>query len=548
MSFPSGTRLGPYEILSAIGAGGMGEVYRARDTKLDRDVALKILPESFAADPDRLARFEREAKVLASLNHANIAHVYDAGQHELSGAGAPASRVAFLTMELVDGEDLSARIARGAIPLDEALPIAREIVAALDAAHAAGIVHRDLKPANIKLTRDGQVKVLDFGLAKAMAPGSEDPALQGSDSPANSPTLTARATQMGMIIGTAAYMSPEQARGRAVDRRADIWAFGCVLYEMLTGRRLFVGEDLTEILASVVKEQPDLSAAPHEMQRLLRRCLEKDPKKRLRDIGDVWDLMDDRPAHTPASQPARRPASTLAWGVAAAGLVLATAFALLHFLETPAARPMTQFQLAWPVGASASVGGGMFFAMSPDGRHVAIVDDNILWVRSLDAIEPTKLDRTESATYPFWSPDGESIAFFASGQLKRIARTGGPVQNVTAATDGRGGTWSRNGTIVFADALGREGLKRVPDVGGTATPVTKVATAGTSDGHRYPQFLPDGEHFLFLHLTATADVGGVYVGALDGSAPVKVLAGQDSALFAADATGGDTCWCGGRTR
>jgi Tol biopolymer transport system component len=538
----------------------MGEVYRARDTKLDRDVALKTLPASFAADPDRLARFEREAKVLASLNHANIAHVYDAGQHDLAGPGGTSARIAFLTMELVDGEDLSARIARGPIPLQEALPIAREIAAALDAAHAQGIVHRDLKPANIKLkgswaptpTRlpDGRleptlsasdfagctVKVLDFGLAKALAP---DGASATAGDAANSPTLTAQAgTQMGMIIGTAAYMAPEQARGRAVDKRADIWAFGCVLFEMLTGRRLFAGEDLTEILASVVKEQPDLSAAPVEVQRLLRRCLEKDPKKRLRDIGDVWDLLDTPVAAAIPATPRATSALAIAWSVAAIGLVFAGVLGFVLLRGTSAPRLATEFQLAWPAGASESVGGGRFFALSPDGRHVAIVDQNMMWVRSLDAVDPIKLDRTEGATYPFWSPDSASLAFFAGGQLKRIARTGGPVQVVTAAPDGRGGTWSRNGTIVFSDVSGRQGLQRVPAAGGTATPVTKLTTSGTSDGHRYPQFLPDGEHFLYLHLTGTADVGGVYLGALDGAAPIKVLDGQENAWYSPSTTSG----------
>jgi Tol biopolymer transport system component len=509
----------------------MGEVHRARDTRLDRDVALKILPESFAGDPDRLLRFEREAKTLAALNHPNIAHVYDAGQHEIPGTG---SRIAFLTMELVEGEDLAARIARGAIPIEEALPIAREIAAALDAAHAAGIVHRDLKPANIRLTGDGQVKVLDFGLAKATTPGPEDPESHGT--PTNSPTLTARATRLGVLIGTAAYMAPEQARGRAVDKRADIWAFGCVLHEMLTGRRPFVGQDLTEILASVVKEDPDLGAAPAGFRRLLRRCLEKDPKKRLRDIGDVWDLLDDRSA--PATPAGPRIGVAVAWGVATLGIVLAGLLALVHFRGTAAPRPAMQFQLAWPGGASTTVGGGRFFALSPDGRHLAIVDQGLLWVRSLEAIDPVRLDRTEGATYPFWSPDSASIGFFAGDHLKRIARTGGPVQIVTPARDARGGTWSRNGTIVFSDAQGTQGLKRVPEAGGTAAPATTLTTPGTSDGHRYPQFLPDGEQFLYLHLTGAADVGGIYLGALNGTAPVKVLDGQDSAVYAPDPAGG----------
>ncbi len=522
MSFTPGTRLGPYEIVAPIGAGGMGEVYRARDTKLNRDVAIKVLPESFAADADRVARFTREAQVLASLNHPNIAAIY-------------AVETTSLVMELVEGEDLSAHIARGAMPVAEVLPIARQIADALEAAHEQGIVHRDLKPANIKVRADGTVKVLDFGLAKAM-----DPAGGSSDAVMNSPTMTARATQMGMIIGTAAYMSPEQARGRAVDRRADIWAFGAVLYEMLSGKRAFEGDDISITLANVLKQDVTWEALPKDLPasitRLLRRCLEKDPKKRLRDIGDAWDLLDDRSAPTTPAAP--RAASAIAWSLAAVGLVAASVLAFVHFRETPATSPTTKFQLAWPAGASSSVGGGRFFALSPDGRHVAIVDQNMLWVRSLSAVEPIKLDHTEGATYPFWSPDDASIAFFAGGQLKRIARTGGPVQIVTAAPDGRGGTWSPNGTIVFSAALGQQGLMRVPEAGGTSSPVTKLTTPGASDGHRYPQFLPDGERFLYLHLTSTPDIGGVYVGSLTGAAPIKVLDGQESALYAPGSAGG----------
>src|SRR5262245_44614713 len=274
----------------------MGEVYRARDPRLKRDVAIKVLPKSVADDPDRLARFEREAQALAALSHPNIAGIY-----AVEGLA--------IVMELVEGEDLAQRIARGALPIDEALPIAKEIAGALEAAHAQGIVHRDLKPANIRITPDGRVKVLDFGLAKALNQDNQSATADGM----NSPTLTARATQMGVILGTAAYMSPEQARGRPVDKRTDIWAFGCVFYEMLTGRRLFAGEDITETLASVVKEQPDLTRVPSSVQRLLKRCLEKDPRQRLKDIGDAWDLIDPAPAAstpTEASTPAKR---TRAW-------------------------------------------------------------------------------------------------------------------------------------------------------------------------------------------------------------------------------------------
>ena len=521
MPLASGARIGSYEVVGAIGAGGMGEVYRARDTKLHRDVALKILPDSFATDPDRLSRFEREAQVLASLNHPNIAQIF--GFEESSNVRA-------LAMELVEGEDLSQRIARGAIPLDEALAIARQIAMALEAAHALGIVHRDLKPANIKLTADGHVKVLDFGLAKAIA---GDGAHTGADS--SSPiaaTMTSPAmTAMGLILGTAAYMAPEQARGRVVDKRADIWAFGCVLFEMLTARRPFAGEDMTETLASVVKEQPDLTPVPREVRRLLTRCLEKDPKRRLRDIGDVWDLLDDASGPEAGRTVVQR-SSRLPWIVAAAAILAAIAVSVMHFAETASQPATTRFAVPSP-----GTGRAEFFALSPDGSRLAIVTGGSLWVRPLDSIEPVRLERTEGATYPFWSPDNAWIGFFAGGQLRKISATGGNPQPICPAADGRGASWSRNGTIVFSNGGGLSGLSRVSETGGSATPATSLAAPGGSDGHRYPQFLPDGEHFLFLYLSSRSDVAGVYVGALDGAAPVRVREGPDSALYMASAAG-----------
>jgi eukaryotic-like serine/threonine-protein kinase len=528
MPLTTGTRLGSYEIVAPLGAGGMGEVYRATDTKLGRDVAIKILPESFALDVDRVARFTREAKTLASLNHPNIAAIYGIEESPSTSSGQVATRA--LVMELVEGEDLSAHIAQGPMALADALPIAKQIGAALEAAHEQGIVHRDLKPANIKVRGDGTVKVLDFGLAKAI-----DPAVSSATSDTmNSPTLTARGTQMGMILGTAAYMAPEQARGRATDKRADIWAFGCVLYEMVTGRRAFAGEDVTETLASVVKEPPDLAAAPPALRRLLGRCLEKDPKKRVRDIADVWDLVDEPAASAQAVSRAGR--ARVPWIVAAAGVLAAVAFAV-HDVSEPAVAPAdpVRFQVAWPADTSvaADTRGARSFQLSPDGRHVLMTSQGVLWVRALDSLEAVRLDRTQGATYPFWSPDSQWIAFFADGQLKKIARTGGPIQVICDAPDDRGGTWSQNGTIIFSDRVGYAGLSRVSESGGTATPVTTLTPTGRSDGHRYPQFLPDGEHFLYLHLTGVADVAGVYLSALDGSPPVRLLPGQDNALYMA---------------
>jgi eukaryotic-like serine/threonine-protein kinase len=314
-----------------------------------------------------------------------------------------------------------------------------------------------------------------------------------------------------------------------VDKRADIWAFGCVLYEMLTGRRLFDGEDMTEILASVVKEEPDLGAAPPAMRRLLRKCLEKDPKRRLRDIGDAWDLVEaseNAAAATVAAKGARLP-----WAIAALAVLGAVAFAVLHFTEARPIAPAAKFELPWPGEASGATGGAHFFALSPDGQYMAMVVEDAVWVRPLDSTEATRLDRTEGATYPFWSPDSASIGFFATGQLKRIARTDGAVQVLCDAPEDRGGTWSPNGTIVFSDEFG-DGLKRVSDGGGAPTTVATLAAPGTSDALRYPQFLPDGEHFLYLHLTGDATVGGVHAASLDGGPPVRLIEGQDNALYA----------------
>ena len=517
MSLPAGARFGSYEVVSAIGSGGMGEVYRARDTQLKRDVALKVLPASVASDPDRLARFQREAEILASLNHPNIAAI-----HGLADAGA----VKALVLELVEGPTLADRIAQGPVPLDEALPIARQIADALEAAHGLGIVHRDLKPANIKVRPDGTVKVLDFGLARATAASDAAGAADGM----NSPTMLSPArTEIGLILGTAAYMAPEQARGRAVDKRADIWAFGCVLYEMVTGQRLFAGEDVTDTLASVVREQPNLDRAPPRLQRLLRKCLEKDPRQRLRDIGDAWELVDDD------SRRAREVPATVSWWpwtiAAAAGLV-AAGIGIVHVRETAPAGATIRFAQPWPAAASGGAGGAQFFVVSPDGGHLAIVAEGALWVRSFEALEPVRLDRTEGATYPFWSLDSTRLGFFAGGQLKTIARTGGPVQTICEAPEGRGAAWSSRGAIVFSDRFGEFGLSRVEEQGGAPGALTELGTPGSSDGHRYPQFLPGGERFLYLHLTSAPEVAGVYVGSLDGMTPVRVLEGADNAFFA----------------
>ena len=391
MSLSSGDKLGPYEILASIGAGGMGEVYRARDPRLNRDVAIKVSREQFSE------RFEREAKAVAALNHPNICHIYDVGPN-------------YLVMEFVEGE-----APQGPLPLEEALRIARQICDALEAAHEKGITHRDLKPANIKIKPDGTVKVLDFGLAKIDA-GS---AVSQSE---NSPTLSMAATQMGVILGTAGYMSPEQARGKLVDKRADIWAFGVVLYELLTGKRLFQGEDVTETLAAVVMKEPDLSAAPPAVRRMLQKCLEKDPKKRLRDIGDAWELLEEIPPAAAQSAPTRLP-----WFAASLCAALAAVLAFLYFRQPPRpADPLTRLELALPLDTSYQT------ELSPDSRILTFSalsnGKPAIWVRSLDSTAaPRPLQGTEgnNGTW-FFSPDSRFIAFTKDGELKKIDVAGGP--------------------------------------------------------------------------------------------------------------------------
>ncbi len=511
MALAPGTRLGGYEIQALIGAGGMGEVYRAADTRLKRQVAVKALPASVAADPDRLARFQREAELLAALNHPNIAHVYGL---EASGG------VTAIVMELVDGPTLADRIARGPLPVDEALAIAHQIADALAAAHDQGIVHRDLKPANVKLRPDGTVKVLDFGLAKI------EPAAAASSSLSMSPTLTSPAfTQVGMIVGTAAYMSPEQARGRAVDKRADIWAFGCVLFEMVTGRRAFAGDDITETLAAVVKDQPDVDAAPAPLRRLLRKCLEKDPKQRLRDVGDAWDLIESM-----APSPRRGTAQPwIAWSVAAA-LAIALAVSAIR-----AQRPNTPSRAVHLFVQLPAQQAPLFFALSPDGRQIALNPGGHLEVRSLDTGELRTVNGADTPRSPFWSPDSRTIAFFSlvERKLKTIAAAGGVPQTLCENVDAGGafGTWNRAGTIVFSE---RGPLMRVSTAGGACTAMT---TPEPGVAQRFPVFLPDGDHFIYAQAAPDEARTGIFVASLRDPRGTRLLAERSPALFAPDAPG-----------
>ena len=521
-----------YEITALIGVGGMGEVYKATDTNLKRAVAVKVLPALVAADVERLARFQREAEVLAALNHPNIAAIY--GLERSSGVTA-------LVMELVEGDDLSQRIAKGAIPIDEALPIAKQIAEALEAAHEQGIIHRDLKPANIKVRSDGTVKVLDFGLAKAIEGGGLAGRVGGGDL-ANSPTLTSPAmTQAGMILGTAAYMSPEQAKGRVVDRRADIWAFGAVLFETLTGKRAFPGEDITDTIVSVVSKEPDWAmlpaATPDGLRRLLMRCLKKDARARLRDIGEARVQLDDMVSGAPedvagavtgtaatAAAPRGLTAWMVAFAVAVFGMAAMAVPTLRHLRETPPpVPPETRVDVVTPTTDAPTS-----FALSPDGRQIVFVASGDgsprLWLRSLATPTAQPLAGTEGARYPFWAPDGRSVGFFARGMLKLVDLGGGLSHPLTATPSARGGTWNSAGVIVFAPT-GNSPLMRVPASGGDAVAVTVLGPGQQS--HRWPQMLPDGHRFLFYTQASTSEVAGIYLGFLDGTAPTR-LTGSDS--------------------
>jgi Tol biopolymer transport system component len=504
MMVSPGTMVGVYEIIADIGAGGMGEVYRAKDTKLGREVALKILPASFTSDAERVARFRREAQVLASLNHPHIAQIH--GTEEANGAQ-------FLVLELVDGESLDQRIARGPLPVDEALAIAKQIADALESAHEKGVIHRDLKPANIALTKDDQVKVLDFGLAKAF-----DPVASVAGNVSMSPTLSIHATQAGVILGTAAYMAPEQARGKNVDKRADIWAFGCVLYETLTGARLFQGEDVAETLAAVIHKQPDLERVPYQVRRLLQRCLEKDPRARLRDIGDARFLLEEAVLDRRQAAPVR---SLLGWTALAA--VLAVVFAALGFVTWQHSRepPPPVAKLFFPLPEEQyRTGRPSSTAVSPDGRRVAVADvvrgKGQLWVRDLDNPTPRILIADGVDGMPFWAPDSQRLGFFAEGKLKKVDVTGGrpavTIADAQGTTGGIGpwtGSWNKDDIIIFGRITSR--LFRVSATGGAPAKLTELDETRHETAHFAPWFLPDGRHFLYVAMSTDSGNGSVFV-------------------------------------
>ena len=518
MSLTVGDRFaGHFEVTAVLGAGGMGEVYRARDTRLNRAVALKILPDAFAADPDRLARFQREAELLASLNHPNIAQIHGIEEEE-DGTRA-------LVLELVEGPTLEERIADGPLSLDDALEIAKQIADALEAAHEAGVVHRDLKPANVKMREDGTVKVLDFGLAKALDAGS------GPGDPHTSPTLATAATRMGFIVGTAAYMSPEQARGRAVDRRTDVWAFGAVLFEMLTGRRAFAGDDVTGILAEVIKTEPAWATlsvdVPPAVSGVLRRCLQKDPKDRMRDIGDVrLGLLGgfEDPARSVTAPPPADGAPTGTgggwkryWvGLAGAAVVIAAVAVGPAVWIVPPPAPSVAFPVRFSIPAAPNM--VPFVELSPDGRHLAYLESDEgrearLWIHSLESGQARELAAADTSGFTvFWSPDSRFVAFSDAGSLRRIDLASGAVETVCDTPRLFGGSWNADGVIVFG---GISGIMQVPAEGGTPVPLTQVDSARGELGHVAPRFLPDGRHFLYLRASSDSTVSGLYVGSLD---------------------------------
>jgi eukaryotic-like serine/threonine-protein kinase len=503
-----GQYVGPYQIVSFLGAGGMGDVYRALDTTLKRQVALKVLPEAFARDADRMMRFQREAEVLASLNHPNIAQIYGIEQRAL-------------VMELVEGDS-----PKGPLPFDEAWRIARQVADALEYAHEHGVIHRDLKPANVKVTPDGSAKLLDFGLATAYRDTPEATTAYAFDRTATS----SGGTGPGFVLGTAAYMAPEQARGKRTDKRADIWAWGVLLYELLTGEQLFTGDSPTDVISNVLTRTPHLDKLPPQVRTVLRRCLEKDPSQRLRDIGDTQFLLEgpQKVADTSRSGPRWKTvfSAAVAVSVAALGYV-----SYLHWQEPS---PVLRLSLPLPERSAFALDYNIP-AISPDGRHIVFVatleGKNELWIRDLDSFSSHRLTGTEEPRFPFWSPDSKVIGFFADRKLKRIDAQGGPTIVICDISgDGGGGSWSKDGVIVFASGPS-SGIFRVPAVGGGATEVTSLDRGAGQTSHRFPWFLPDGHHFLFTVRNVDRRQIGIFLGDVDSATSRPLIAANSNAVY-----------------
>jgi serine/threonine protein kinase len=515
MALSSGTRLGPYEILAPLGAGGMGEVYRARDTRLDRTVAIKILPAEFSADPERRQRLSREARAISSLSHPNICTLYDVGHQDGTD---------FLVMEHLEGETLAQRLEKGPLPTEQVLRIGIEIASALARAHRQGIVHRDLKPGNVMLTKSG-AKLLDFGLAKTGAA----PATSMTDMLTASKPLTAERT----VVGTFQYMSPEQIEGREIDARSDLFSFGALLYEMAAGRRAFEGKSQASVMAAILERDPPPMSnlaplSPPALERLVRVCLAKDPDERWQSAHDLQVQLDwiaERAEEGGGSKGAESKTGTrekLAWGAVLALLMLTAALAIVPLRSRPQSAPLIRSSLLPPADSSFVP---YNFAISPDGTRLAFVATgpdgrDTLWVRVLSASSAQQMSGTEEAKFPFWAPDSQRIGFFAEGKLKAVDTTGGAVHVLCEALIGRGGTWNREGTIVFAPSVVGP-LNRVSERGGEPVPITRIPRQGSGQAQRWPYFLPDGKHFLYFVDWSTAEDpqgNGIYIGSLDGGA------------------------------
>jgi len=538
MTLAPGTRLGPYEILGQIGAGGMGEVYKARDTRLERTVAVKVLPSHMSASPETRQRFEREAKTISQLSHPRICALYDVGRE---------GETEYLVMELLEGETLSARLVKGSLPLEQTLRYGIEIADALDKAHRQGIVHRDLKPGNVMLTKSG-VKLLDFGLAKAMAPAVQPSALTSLPTAMGGANLT----QEGTILGTFQYMSPEQLEGREADARSDIFAFGGVLYEMATGKKAFSGTSQASLISSIMKEDPAPISTiqpmtPPALDRVVRTCLAKDPEDRWQTARDVvlelgWIAEGSQAGTTPPAVAARRSRERVAWilsALLAIALALTLVLPYLGRARTSSEGRAVRLSVLPPEKGRFMPG---TIALSPDGTRLAFVaadadGRSLLWIRSLDALEARPLPGTERAYAPFWSPDGRFLAFFAEGKLKKVEASGGPPQILTnltgtlsAGTVGRGGTWNREGVILFAPNPGGP-LVRIADTGGATAPVTKLDVSRQENSHRWPVFLPDGRRFLYFARSRLKENHAIFVGSLDSKETRFLMAGTTNVLF-----------------
>ena len=562
MPIAAGTRLGPYEVTALVGAGGMGEVYRARDTRLDRTVAIKVLPPEFAADPDRRARFEREARAISQLNHPHICTLYDIGEAMPSAFRPPPSAqlpapdlfpVSYLVMEHLEGQTLAARLEKGPLPLAEVLRIGSEIASALDCAHRRGIVHRDLKPANVMLAKGGaarsgapQAKLMDFGLARPTA------LTAAAIAETESPTVRRPITADGTIVGTLQYMAPEQLEGKEADARTDLWALGCVLYETATGKQAFAGTSQASLIAAILKEAPRPLAelqplTPPALERVVKQCLEKDPYERWQSAHDIaselrWIAGSSAESLSSAApaKPAGRRRERLAWVVAGVMALVALAVGAVALMaprwtRQPPEPPLMRFSVTAPTGGTV-VAEATSAAISPDGQRLVLtLVDRAgvprLWIRPLDALSVQPLPGTENAQYPFWSPDSRFVAFFADGKLRKIPVGGGSPEVICDAPSGRGGTWSRDGVIVFAPAV-MGPLKRVSSDGGAAVEVARPDSAQGETGLRFPTFLPDGKHFLYVSLPRKQEGVDVYAGHLDSNEPRRLMAAGSAPVYA----------------